>query len=85
MIYNWYKIFNLAEFQATGLVSKSYLVTLEGVGDQSILVTKGNVVSMMYGDVMLPVEFLGHNPFVQSGYAVCRDIDDFIWLGVLQP
>jgi hypothetical protein len=33
--YTWFKIFNKTEFEATGLVSRSYRVFLNGVGGEN--------------------------------------------------
>jgi hypothetical protein len=39
MIFDWYKIFNLTDFLALGLISKTYTVTLDEIGDEDFLVT----------------------------------------------
>ena len=87
MIFNWYLLFNLDEFNALDLVSKVYTVVLEGIGEKSILVTKGNEVSIVYEDVFLPIEFNSQNPFTREGddditYAVYKDTDSNIYLGI---
>jgi hypothetical protein len=41
--YTWFKIFNKTEFEATGLVSRSYRVFLNGVGERTILATKPTI------------------------------------------
>ena len=85
MIFNWYKIFNLDEFLALDLVSKTYLVVLTGIGQRDILVTRGNNVSIVYEDVVLSLEFEDLNPFVRVGtassYAIYKDEDNDVWLG----
>lgn len=87
MIFNWFKVFNLTEFLATGLVSKTYLLILEGVGQKDVLVTYGNEISIVYEDVLLPVQFQGDNPFTRIGdngtYAVYKDAAEDVWLGIL--
>lgn len=89
MIFNWFKIFNLSEFLATDLVSKEYLVILEGVGQKEILVTRGNQISMVYEDVFLPIQFEDDNPFVRHGdaasYGIYKDANDDVWLGIEKP
>lgn len=86
MNFDWYKIFNLTEFEATGLVSRTVTVFMEGIGTQEILITKGNLVSMMYADTLLPVEFLDKNPYSRAGddhtYAVFKDEAADVWLGI---
>jgi hypothetical protein len=81
MNYDWYEIFNLGEFNALGLVSKTYTKVLEGLGEKDILVVKANKVSMIYDDVMLSLEMNG-NPFEFEGYAVYIDEDENVYLGI---
>lgn len=84
MDFNWYELFNKAEFLATGLVSRLLTVTLEGIGQKEILITKGNELSILYDGVFLPVGFTGKNPFIFESTAVFEDEDGMIWLGVLK-
>ncbi len=78
MIFDWYKIFNLTEFNALDLVSKTYSATLEDIGDEDFLVVKGNLTSVVYQDVMLPIQLNGENPVVREGdddtYGVFLDV-----------
>lgn len=82
MNYDWYNLFSLPEFLATGLVSRKLTLFLEGHGLQEILVTQGNLTSITYDDTFLPIEFEGANPFARSPYAVYKDTDENIWLGI---
>jgi hypothetical protein len=86
MIFNWYKIFNLADFLALGLVSKSYTVTLEDVGDEDFLVVKANMNSVVFRDVLLPIQFNGDNPTVREGddgtYAVYVKPNQDVYVGI---
>jgi hypothetical protein len=88
MNYDWYLLFNQTEFMATELVSRTIKVSLEGLGEKDILIIRSNDISIVYADVMLPVEFNGENPFVREGdegtYAVYKDDDENVWLGILQ-
>lgn len=81
MTYKWYQIFSLTEFEATGLVSREYQVNLQGLGLKSILVTKGNAISVVYADVFLSLNLGGNNPFEFGGYAIYLDADNLVWLG----
>lgn len=89
MTFNWFNIFNLDDFLALELVSKIFPVILEGVGQKEILVTRGNLVSLVYEDVLLPVSFKDDNPFTQEGddatYGVYKDSDNNVWLGIEIP
>jgi hypothetical protein len=85
MIYKWYKIFNLTEFEALGLVSKEYILNLSGIGQKSIMVYKGNETSIQYMGVTLPIQLNTKNPFEFDGHAVYLDIaTDDVYLGILQ-
>lgn len=81
-VYDWYNVFSKTEFEATGLVARTYTFELEGVGQKDILVTKGNTVAMQYEDAFLPVSFLGRNPYEQGAYAVYIDSDQNVYLGL---
>lgn len=82
MIFDWYKIFNLQDFLDLDLVSRTYTVSLEGIGQKDILVTKGNSVSVIYEDVLLPINFADKNPYVRDTFAVYKDDDDNVYVGV---
>lgn len=86
MNFNWYLLFNLTEFLATDLVSRVLTVSLEEVGEKSILITRGNLVSLVYEDVFLPIEFQSDNPLIREGddasYAVYKDVNQDVWLGI---
>lgn len=85
MIFTWFKIFNLDEFLALGLVSKAYTFELEGVGVSEILVVHGNEVSMIFRDVMLPINFLDKNPFAMDGFACYAKDNGDVYLGIAVP
>lgn len=86
MTFTWYNIFNYQEFLDTGLVSRTVTTVLENIGEKDILITKGNEVSIVYEDVLLPINFRGDNPFILEGtdahYAVYLDSLGFVWLGI---
>ena len=85
MIYTWFKIFNEGDFEAANLVSRTYSVNLEDIGQKDILVTKGNLISMTYEGVMLSLDMNGANPFEFEGFAIYRDENDDVWLGIAVP
>jgi len=85
MIYKWYKIFNLTEFEALGLVSKEYILNLSGIGQKSIMVYQGTQTSIQYMGVTLPIQLNDKNPFEFDGHAVYLDTNtDDVYLGILQ-
>jgi len=82
MIFNWYKIANLTAFLATGLVSRTIDVALEDIGQKSVLITRGNLLSMTVDDVMLSVQMNGRNPFTFEGRGIYLDGNNDLWYGV---
>lgn len=84
MTYLWFKIFNRTDFEATGVVSRTYSLNLEGVGLKSILVTKGETIGITYDDVFLSLELNEKNPLEFEGYAIYVDENDDVYLGFLQ-
>jgi len=82
MTYNWYKIFSLTEFAATDLVTRNLTVDLIGVGSVEILISVGNLTSILFDGHFLPINFLSNNPFVRGEYAVYLDANNFVWLGI---
>lgn len=83
MTYDWYKIFNKTEFEALGLVSKTYELNLEDIGDSEILFTKGNYISIIYKEVTLVLDLNDKNPFEFDSHAIYIDENDDVFLGVL--
>jgi len=85
MLYDWYVIFNLAAFQALGLVSRKYTYNLEGVGTETFLVCQGEGVSVLFRDVFLPVNFEDYNPYTRGDYAIRLNDDGFVEVGIKVP
>jgi hypothetical protein len=81
-MFNWYILFNKAEFIAKGLVSFEGEVNIEGVGIKNFLVTQGNLTSIVYDDVLLSIDLNQKNPFRLGEYAVWQDSLNNIWLGL---
>lgn len=84
MIFDWYKVINKTEFEATGLVSRELEVVLEGLGAKNVLVTVGNYFSITVDDVMLSIG-IGtptSNPFVFEERAVYLDASNDVWYGI---
>lgn len=89
MIFNWYKLLNEAEFLSEGLVSKHLDVILGDDGEAEIMVTKGNLTSLVFRDVFLPCEMEGKTPIQREGddatYSCYKDSAGDIWLGIEVP
>lgn len=82
MIFDWYKVFNLDEFLAEQITSREMILLLESIGRTVLLISRGNLVSISFNDVFLPVNFSGDEPYVDSGYASYLDEDNNVWFGV---
>lgn len=82
MIYDWYRVFNLAEFQALNLVSKTYTLNLEGIGLKDILVTQGNTTGITYEGTFLSIQLNEKNPFEFDGKACFIAENQDVYLGV---
>lgn len=81
MLYNWYKIFNKTDFLNTGLVSRTYSLNLDGLGQKDILVTTGNVLGVTYEGTFLALTEGGKNPFAWEGLALYINGDNDVFLG----
>lgn len=80
-MFRWYRIFNIPEFEAFGLVSKTYTFNMDVVGEKDILVTKGNLIGLTYDDVYLAV-CLGLNPLEMDDFAAYVDSNQDVYLGI---
>jgi len=86
MIFDWYNCFSKTDFLALSLLSKTYTVDLEGIGEESFTVYNQNYLSVAFRDVFIPLEFSDDNPTVREGdeanYALYLDADDNVWIGI---
>lgn len=85
MIYKWFLIFNTTDFLDTELISRTYRINLNGIGEKDILVSKSRsgYISITYEGTMLALEMLGNNPFKMDNYACYRDTQGNAYLGIL--
>jgi hypothetical protein len=83
MNYNWFKIFNKNEFISSGLVSRTYTLDLEGIGQQDVLATRGESIGVTHDGVFLILELNGENPFKFDDKAVYVDANNDVYLGFL--
>lgn len=83
-MWDWYKLFNFDEFMALELSSRSYAVVLQNVGNETILISRGNLLSISFRGVYLPIDLLGINPNAKEGYASFLDDNRDVWLGIEQ-
>jgi hypothetical protein len=81
-MYNWFKIFNRTEFLASGRVSRTYTLNLEGIGQKEILATFGNILGITYEGIFLTWTEEGINPFTFGGHAIYVDAANDVYLGI---
>lgn len=81
-MFNWFRLFNLDEFLATGLVSKEIDVVLGTFGLKTILITQGVTTSITYDDTLLSIGMNDRNPFRYDQVAVFLDLNRDVWLGI---
>jgi hypothetical protein len=80
--YNTYKIINQDEFEAAGVPSRKVTAILSGIGSKEILVTKGNVISILFEGIFLSLGINGKNYLEFENHAVFIDANNDIWLGI---
>lgn len=80
-MWDWYQLFNITDWLATGLISRNLSIFLEGRGQKSIIITQGNETAIQIDDVFLPFNFADQNPWVSGTYAVFVDESNNAWLG----
>lgn len=81
-MFDWYNIFNLAKFESTNLISRKLDAYLEGHGAETILIVRGISTSVVFRDKILPIEYADRNPNIDGDYAVYKDAQGEIWLGI---
>jgi hypothetical protein len=81
--FDWYLIFNLNDIPEE-VISRTFSVSLEGIGSVDIEFNRGILNSLLYEGVLLPILFENQNPFIGLGnqYAVYQDQDQNIHFGV---
>lgn len=82
MVYTWFKVFNKAEFEALDLVSKEYVLNLEGIGQRSVFAFSGANISIQYEGVFLTINLHDKNPLEFDSHAVYLAENDDVYLGV---
>lgn len=80
-MFKWFKIFNITEFNATGLYSKTETFNLEGIGQKSFLITKGNEYGITYEGIFLAVDMNDNNPNEMDDCAIYKDANQDVWWG----
>lgn len=82
MVFTWFKLFNVADFEDADLVSREYTIVLQGIGSKTFLVTKGDSLSITFNDVFLTLNLNDRNPFIFEGLAVFVNEVDDVFVGI---
>lgn len=80
--YDWYFLTDLADFIASGLISREFVLNFPTLGLQTILLTSGELVSVTFDNVILPIGLNNKNPFYFDSHAVYYDSLGMVWLGI---
>lgn len=82
-MYRWYQVFNRTELDAQNVPYLEKQVEFKQDGEQTVRLYKGQYYSLVVGDVFLPVNLNGRNPFVQPAEktAAYMDAAGNIWVG----
>jgi hypothetical protein len=82
MTYDVFKIINLDDFNASGLVSKKVSGFFAERGLKEVLVTKGNMINFLYEGIFLSLNLNEKNPFEFEDHAIFIDPNNDLWLGI---
>lgn len=63
-------------------MQRTLSVDLLGIGEKDILITKGITTAITVDGTMLPINFLGKNPFYRDGMAVYLNPEGIVYLGI---
>ncbi len=81
-MWNWFKLFNANEFMAEELTSRNLIAVLQDVGTENILISRGNLLSITFRGVYMPIDLLEINPSYAEEYGVLKDALGDVWLGI---
>ncbi len=79
--FDWYKIINIGEFNQSGLVSREVTIFLEGRGQNTFLVTRGNSIGVVVDGTFLMPNLNDRNPFIFDGKAAYVNSQDDLFIG----
>ncbi len=82
MTYDWYRLMDLNDFILSDLPSISRDFIFPVIGKKTILFTSGNLYSLLYEGVFLPLALNDKMPFEFEDYACFCDVENFVWLGI---
>lgn len=81
-MFTWYRLFNFDEFVSLDLVSYEVTISIPDVGEKTILIVKGNLVSVLVDELMLPINLNAVNPFRFGERAIFLDQYGDVHLGI---
>ena len=83
-MFKWFPLFLLSDFEALGLTSKEFTVILDGIGERTITVFKGNMVTVSYENETLPLSLNEQNPTRIGGFATHLSEGGLVSLGIYE-
>jgi hypothetical protein len=83
MILNWFKVYNIQDFNDEDLVSKELELDFGVLGIKTILLTKGISYSILYDGIFLSFNLNDKNPFAFDDTVIYVDGNLDLYLGVL--
>lgn len=81
-MWNWFKLFNADAFMAEELTSRNLVAVLQDVGTENVLISRGNLLSITFRGVYMPISLLDINPSYAEDYGVLKDSNGDVWLGI---
>lgn len=86
MIFDWYLVYNLTDFDALSIPSKFIALNTEDRGLINLTITKGQYygVNFLDDDIFLAVGINNQNPFNLGSRSVAIDEDNNLWIGLQQ-
>lgn len=86
MIFDWYLVYNLTDFDALNIHSKSIPLNTEDRGLINLIITKGQYygVNFVDDDIFLAVGINNQNPFNLGSRSVAIDTHNNLWIGLEQ-
>ena len=78
---DWYKIFNLNEFDALGVPDFSVSVELAERGQQTFRILKGFLYSVIVDDIILTPMLNDRNGFNKDTRSAYIDEENNLWIG----
>ncbi|MDR2426821.1 MAG: hypothetical protein LBD46_06575 [Endomicrobium sp.] len=80
-MWQWYRIFNLNDFDALSVPDYTFSIELEGKGFQTFRIIKGLLYSVIVDGIFLTPFLNGRNGFEKDNKSAYIDEDNNLWVG----